>query len=65
MGEVVRKLNRQKTEDLDDAVRDWFREDANALLIWDNICREASESGSGLWNLTRSLSGLFRRRKDD
>ena len=31
----------------------------------DNICREASESGSGLRNLTRSLSGLFRRRKDD
>ena len=65
LGEVVRKLNRQKTEDLDDAVRDWFREDANALLIWDNICREASESGSGLRNLTRSLGGLFRRRKDD
>lgn len=60
VGKALCKLNKQRFEDLDDAVRDYFRNDSRALRSWDDI-RNTAESTNPIFN---NISNLFRRRKD-
>ena len=60
VGKVLCKLNKQKLEDLDYAVNDYFRNDGRALRSWDDI-RNTAESTNPILN---NISNLFKRRKD-
>ena len=60
VGKVLCKLNKQKMEDLDSAVSEYFREDDRALRSWKDI-RDTAESTNPLFN---NLTNLFRRRKE-
>ena len=60
VGKVLCKLNKQKKESLDFAVRDYFHKDPRALRCWDEV-RSTAESTNPLIN---NLANLFKRRKD-
>lgn len=60
VGKVLCKLNKQKMEDFNLAVNDYFRNDGRALRCWDEV-RSTAESTNPLLN---NISNLFKRRKD-
>jgi len=60
VAEVLRKMNKQRLDELDKAVKAYFADDEMALKYWDEIMGVAGERTSVLQN----LAGLFKRRKD-
>jgi len=60
VGRTLCRLNKQKLEDLDAAVKENFREDAVALMYWEEIRKTAEDTNPILSN----ISGIFKRRKD-
>lgn len=69
LSELLHRLNRQKTENLDREVRDFLREDEKLLPRWEQLLEsDEEEAGSGIAdlgkNIARGLGGLFRKRKD-
>lgn len=59
-GKILCRLNKQKLEALDRAVRDHFHTDEHALNCW-NSMREMAESTNPVLN---SITNLFKRRRD-
>lgn len=60
IGKVLCKLSKQKLSDLDETVKDIYRDDKTALRHWDEI-KDVAESTSPILN---NLSNFFRRKKD-
>lgn len=60
VGKVLCKLSKQKLSDLDEAVKDIYRNDSTAIRYWNEI-REVAESTSPILN---NISNFFKRRKD-
>lgn len=59
-GKILRKLSKNRLEELDEEMKGYFKDKKKAILAW-NKMKEAASNTSSLLN---NLSGLFKRNKD-